>query len=63
MSNSAGAGTNDNTGTNIPWSSGHSGGANVLLADGSVRFMSNSTPLLTLQQMSSRSGGEIFANP
>ena len=59
MSNSGGAGTNDNTGANIPFSSGHTGGANFALADGSVRFVSSSIPVLTLQQASTRAGGEV----
>ena len=55
-------GTAENTGNNIPLSSGHSGGANMLMGDGSVRFMTDSTALLTLQWMSSRAGGEVIAN-
>jgi len=59
LGNSATNGTNDNAGTNIPFSSGHTGGANMLFADGSVRFMNNATPVLTLQQISTRAGGEV----
>jgi prepilin-type N-terminal cleavage/methylation domain-containing protein/prepilin-type processing-associated H-X9-DG protein len=55
-------GTSHNTGMNIPFSSGHSGGANMLMGDGSVRFMSDSTALQTLQWMSSRAGGEVIPN-
>jgi len=62
MSNNCANGTCDNTGANIPFSSGHSGGCNVLLADGSVRFVTNSTPLATLQMLSSRAGGEVLPN-
>jgi len=55
-------GVNQNTGMNIPFSSGHSGGANMLMGDGSVRFMSNSTALATLQWLSTRAGGEVLPN-
>jgi prepilin-type N-terminal cleavage/methylation domain-containing protein/prepilin-type processing-associated H-X9-DG protein len=53
-------GTNDNTGMNIPFSSGHSGGANMLFGDGSVKFMRDSTDLITLQWLCTRSGGETL---
>jgi prepilin-type processing-associated H-X9-DG protein len=39
--------------------SGHPGGANAALADGSVRFLSQSTALLIIQQMGTRAGGEV----
>ena len=51
----------DNTGANIPFSSRHTGGANMLFADGAVRFYTNATPLLTLQQLSSRAGNEVVS--
>jgi prepilin-type N-terminal cleavage/methylation domain-containing protein len=58
------------TGTNNsanPWvqqrlstmGSGHSGGANVCNADGSVRFVTNSIPLATLQAFCTRARGEV----
>jgi prepilin-type N-terminal cleavage/methylation domain-containing protein/prepilin-type processing-associated H-X9-DG protein len=62
MSNNCGNGTCDNTGNNIPFSSGHSGGANMLFADGSVKFLTNSTSLQTLQYLSSRAGGEVLGS-
>jgi prepilin-type processing-associated H-X9-DG protein/prepilin-type N-terminal cleavage/methylation domain-containing protein len=38
----------------------HSGGANFCFCDGSVKFLSNNTPLLILQQLSTRNGGEVI---
>jgi prepilin-type processing-associated H-X9-DG protein len=40
------------------WGSGHTGGANFCMADGSVRFLPNSTQLNILQNLSTRAGGE-----
>jgi prepilin-type N-terminal cleavage/methylation domain-containing protein len=62
LTNSNSTGTSENTGNNIPLSSGHTGGVVVGLGDGSVRFLSSTTPLLTLQQLSSRAGGEVIPN-
>ena len=40
----------------------HDGGANFAFADGSIRFIRESTPLWTLGAWSSRAGGEIVGN-
>jgi len=50
-------GTRENTGNNIPLSSVHPGGCIMALADGSSRFVSQTTPLLILQQFSNGSDG------
>jgi prepilin-type N-terminal cleavage/methylation domain-containing protein/prepilin-type processing-associated H-X9-DG protein len=44
---------------NNGFSSYHSGGANFLLADGSVRFVSQNTPYDLLQRLVTRAGGEV----
>jgi prepilin-type processing-associated H-X9-DG protein len=62
LGNSSANGTNDNTGQNIPFSSGHTGGAMMLFGDGGVRFLTAATALQTLQWLSSRAGGETLPN-
>jgi prepilin-type processing-associated H-X9-DG protein len=41
------------------YGSGHVNGANFTFSDGSVRFLTNGTSLLVLQQLSTRNGGEV----
>ena len=42
--------------------SGHTGGANFCFGDGSVRFLPDSLPLITLQQLSTKAGSEVITN-
>jgi prepilin-type processing-associated H-X9-DG protein len=42
-------------------SSFHPGGANILMADGSVRFLKDSVNILTLWKLGSRAGGEVVS--
>ncbi len=45
---------------NTPIQSAHPGGANVLLGDGSVRFLSETLPLTTLRYLANRDDGNVF---
>jgi prepilin-type processing-associated H-X9-DG protein len=44
-------------------SSYHTGGVNVVMADGSVRFFSDGIDFPSWQAMGSRAGGEIISSP
>jgi len=47
----------DNNGSNIPLNSAHPDGVNVLMSDGSVRFMRDNTPLDILARYATRDDG------
>jgi prepilin-type N-terminal cleavage/methylation domain-containing protein/prepilin-type processing-associated H-X9-DG protein len=44
----------------LGYSSNHAGGANLVFGDGSVRFLRDGLPLLTLQALVTRDGGEVL---
>ena len=56
-------GIGDACGLNTPITASHSGGANVAMADGSVRFLSDGTDLQTLYNMSNRDDGNVVTLP
>jgi len=58
----ASRGMNNDVGTNFPLSSGHSGGCNIAMADGSIRFWSNSTSIPIISFSCTRNGGEVIPN-
>ncbi len=47
---------------NTPLNSSHTGGVNALMGDGSVRFLRDSTSLLTLAQLSTRDDGQVIVD-
>jgi prepilin-type N-terminal cleavage/methylation domain-containing protein len=47
---------------NMPASSGHINGVNLMLCDGSVRFVSNSVNINTWRALGTRAGGEVLGN-
>jgi prepilin-type processing-associated H-X9-DG protein len=49
-----------NNAVNQPASSAHIGGVNLLLCDGSVRFVSDKISLATWRAVGSRNGGEVI---
>ncbi len=58
----AAAGVNNDAGTNFPLNSEHTGGVNVAMADGSVRFVSDSIQLAAIHAFCTRAGREPATN-
>jgi hypothetical protein len=54
-------GVGGNLGNNIPLNSAHTGGANMLIGDASVKFMRDSMTLLTLQNLAQRDDGVVIS--
>jgi prepilin-type processing-associated H-X9-DG protein len=52
-----------NEGANVPLVSAHSGGVNALFGDGSVRFLSDNTDILTLARLATRDDGAVVNLP
>jgi prepilin-type processing-associated H-X9-DG protein len=51
-----------NGGDNTPIQSVHAGGANVLVADGSVKFISNSIDFTTFKSLAVRDDGQVVGD-
>jgi len=59
FANTSASGTNNDVGTNYPLSSNHTGGINVALGDGSVRFFSISLSQFNIAAFCTRGNGDI----
>ncbi len=46
----------------VPPSSRHPGGVNMLFGDGSVRFVKNAVSLITWRALGTRNGGEVVSS-
>jgi prepilin-type processing-associated H-X9-DG protein len=55
-------GDNDGSYGNFGLSSYHSGGANVAMADGSVRFIKATASQVTMWQLASRAQSEVISS-
>jgi prepilin-type processing-associated H-X9-DG protein len=55
-------GTMANMAMQVPPSSRHPGGANLMMGDGSVRFIKNSVNLQTWRALGTRNAGEVISS-
>ena len=62
VNNSAWMGISDNYGANKPLNSNHAGGIHGLLADGSVRFISDSVNMFTLRCLCTRDDNQVLGD-
>lgn len=62
VNNSAWPGIGDNYGVNKPLNSFHTGGVQVLLGDGTVRFISDNINMFTLRCLCTRDDGQTFGS-
>ena len=53
-------GVGDNFGSNNPLNSAHTGGVQILLNDGSARFLSDNVDMLTLKNLCARNDGKTL---
>ena len=60
--NCSATGVCDNTPSNAPLNSAHTGGINALFADGSVKFLRDSMTLQTLAQLATRDDGTVIGD-
>jgi type II secretory pathway pseudopilin PulG len=58
-----GSGTWNSEASNVPLVSNHPGGVNVLVGDGSVRFLTDSTNLLMLARFATKDDGQVLNLP
>jgi prepilin-type processing-associated H-X9-DG protein len=58
-----GGGTGSWLTNETPFTSNHTGGVNVALCDGSVRFLTKTTDVTVLKQLATRAGGEVANLP
>jgi len=58
-----GTGVGWNSGVNRPLNSAHTGGVNGAFGDGTVRFLTDSTDLVTLQRLAIRDDGNVVNAP